>query len=323
MCHIRFVLPGFLSVCIVLISCSSQHTNELSATIEREIVLRTLPSASGMVINGDSAWIACDDATGLFSLSLRDGSYRKLPFPQYDTGIYRIPKPVKPDFESAAKARIGNNDYILAFGSGSITPYRDSLLIFDPQELEPVRKVSLAAFYNALRQQARLGPGELNVEAAVITPQYLYLLNRGKNLLFTIGWKNFEAYITAPSAKNIPVITYQALQLPVSDNGLAAGFSGACALGDGSLLFSASLEDTRSTTADGAVYGSYIGILSVNNRAMIEAITPLKDPLQQLVMDKVESLDIAGKSADGSLKVYAVVDNDDGSSKLLTIKIKM
>ncbi|RYD59049.1 MAG: hypothetical protein EOP56_02120 [Sphingobacteriales bacterium] len=292
------------------------QNKDIEVIIESNVVLDSLPSGSGMVVAGSNAWIICDDATGLYSLSLAGDQYHKIAFPQYDTTVYRIPKPVKPDFESAAMGQVNGKDHILAFGSGSLSPHRDSLLLFDPSS-EHIRFVSLEPFYNALRQRAQLDSGELNIEGAVITKDHLYLLNRGRNLLFSVSWPQFKKHIEG--ASELPAFTIHKVALPVS-SGLQAGFAGACSLDDNNILFSASLEDTRNSIADGAIYGSYIGILGIDkDSAQVKAITQLKDASGKAVMDKVESLDVIRKNADKSIQLAAIVDNDDGSSKLLIL----
>jgi hypothetical protein len=293
---------------------------DIVVVIEQEIVLDSLPSGSGMVVQEDRAWVISDDATGIYTLSLADGSYSKIPFQQYDSSILRIPKPTKPDFESAAMGSINGKDYILAFGSGSIPINRDSALLFDPATKQ-ARFINLGGLYNALKQKAQLDSGQLNIEAAVITSDHLYLLNRGKNILFSMDWAQFSKYLTAPQDQQLPAIKFQHVQLPVA-NGLNAGFSGACSLDDDHILFSASLEDTRDWVADGAVYGSYIGLLDVKrDKVTVESIAPLKNVAGLTVKDKVESLDIIHRDSEGSIRLVAIVDNDNGTSKLMKLKL--
>jgi hypothetical protein len=315
-------IAGFLFVLFYLFifGCSSMQKKDVAVVIEQEIVLDSLPSGSGMVVREDMAWVISDDATGIYALSLTDGTYNKIPFQQYDSSILRIPKPMKPDLESAAMGSINGKDYILAFGSGSIPINRDSALLFDPATKQ-ARFINLGDLYNTLKQKAQLDSGQLNIEAAVITSDHLYLLNRGKNILFSLDWPEFSRHITAPQHQQVPDIKYQKVQLPVA-NGLYAGFSGACALDKDRILFSASLEDTRDWVADGAVYGSYIGVLNIKEgKVKVEAIAPVMNAAGLTVKDKVESIDVTRRNSDGSIQLVAIVDNDDGTSKLMKLKL--
>lgn len=321
--HLYKALFYFLICGLSCICCAcNRNTGQLSLQVEKIVELDSLPSGSGMVVSGDTAWIIGDDATGVYRLSLSDYNYIKIPNGQYDSTLYRIPKPVKPDFEAAAMGQWKGWDYLLAFGSGSVPVYRDSLLVVDTRQATITTKVSLSGFYTALKYRHGLDSATLNIEGAATTNKYLYLLNRGRNLLFRIDRKTFEQYISAPDDEHIPEALGEEIELPVS-NGLKAGFSGATMLDDHTLLFSASLEDSPDHIADGAVLGSYIGLLDLSgDKAKLLAITMLKDNAGNALKDKIESVEIVGKYPDGAMKLIALVDNDVGSSKLMVLKLK-
>ncbi len=105
------------------------HTTML--IIEEEKLLDSIPSASGIVIDGDMAWIVGDDATGVYRLNLTSYQQHKISLLGFSAEQYRLPKPVKPDFECANLVNWNNKQYLVAFGSGSLAPYRDSILLLN------------------------------------------------------------------------------------------------------------------------------------------------------------------------------------------------
>lgn len=320
----RYQRLFYLLLCLLICICTACKSNadRISLQVEKVVVLDSLPSGSGMVLSGDTAWVFSDDATGIYRLSLTDYTYQQIPYGHYDSKIYRIPKPVKPDLEAVAYGVWQGREYLLSFGSGSVPAYRDTLFIFDKTNGMLVQRVSLSGFYTALKYKHGLDSATLNIEGAAMTGKYLYLLNRGRNLLFRIDRKPFEQYIAGTDEVHVPEATAEAITLPVAD-GLQAGFSGATMLDNNTLLFSASLENITSNVADGTVMGSYIGTLDVSSdKAKLPAITMLKNKAGRALKDKIESLEVAGKYADGPLKLIALVDNDDGSSKLIILKLK-
>ena len=106
-----------------------------------------VPSGSGLAIWKDSLYIVSDDAPFIYRLSLKDFSYEQFPLKGYTNAAYRIPKNIKPDFESAAIGEMGGQQYLFAFGSGSKTPGRDSLLIVNTANLQEQKTMSLSGLY--------------------------------------------------------------------------------------------------------------------------------------------------------------------------------
>src|SRR5688572_14505744 len=111
---------------ITVIACNDRQ-KPLLLSIDETRIVDSLPSGSGIVISNDSAYVVGDDATAIYKISIKDLKWRKINLPGYDPGLYRIPKAVKHDYESVAIVKINNTDHLLAFGSGTISPLRDSL----------------------------------------------------------------------------------------------------------------------------------------------------------------------------------------------------
>lgn len=265
-----------------------------------------------MFIDGDSAYIVGDDASGIYKLSLNSYKFRKINFLTGDTLLFRIPKPVKHDFESALTVRMDNTTYLLAFGSGSLSPSRDTLLMMDLNNETNQVKIPLAGFYKTLSENFSLKKEDLNMEGATVSGNDLYLFNRGNNMIFKINWAEFYDYARNASSNPFPAISNFTVELPIVA-GVQAGFSGACTLDKKRILFTATLEDTKNWVEDGEILGSYIGVLELGDpQPRVTQTFPVKSG-NETVKVKLESLDILSVSKN-EIAIECIADNDDGSS---------
>lgn len=300
----------------VMAGCNNENTR-FDVVITENYILDSISSGSAIAVEGDSAFIVGDDVNYLSVLDIKDRSTRKIMF-NPTASSERMPKALKHDFESCVTGQINNRNYLMAFGSGGISPMRDSVFVFEPDSGKNFTS-SLDLFYKAVAEKARLKTGELNFEGAALSGNRLMLFNRGKNFICIIEWDQMADYIcrrktVIPSFKIIP------LTLPVV-NGFQVGFSGACMLDEHQVLFTASLEETKYFIDDGAVKGSYIGVLDLHNEtATITQFTQLRDERNSIVLDKLESVDII-RPTDSSITAIAVADNDNGTSKIFMLEI--
>src|SRR5262245_49732285 len=90
-----------LFVTVMMVGCQEKPTREMFV-VEEDRLLDSIPSASGIAVEGDSAWIVGDDATRMYRISLTSYQQRSMPLRGFAPGQYREPKPVKHDLESAA-----------------------------------------------------------------------------------------------------------------------------------------------------------------------------------------------------------------------------
>jgi hypothetical protein len=161
-------------------------------------------------------------------------------------------------------AKIKGEDILFIFGSGSKPKRRDKLIVVFPERQHDVKRFSLEEFYNTLRKNEIGENHKLNIEAAAANSATLYLFHRGnisgKNLVFNFSLNDFADYVLTESY-SVPAYTISSIILPPL-NGIASGFSGASMLDEKHILFSASVEDTEHEIDDGAVLGSFIGILN-------------------------------------------------------------
>jgi hypothetical protein len=295
----------------------------MTATILSETVLPQLPSASGVEIIGATAYVVSDDAPFLYMLdaaTLAPAGQVQL-FETADFGTGRIPKASKPDLESmAAIAGPGGVAGLLLCGSGSRPNREIGYFVGLPPagaSAAPrfVQRLDLSALYAQLR--AQLPPGTtLNIEAAATSANELLLLQRsvggGPAVLFALPLDVlthlFEPRWPAPTP-----VRMLAFELPVLE-GYAAGFSGATFVNN-KLFVTASVEAAADAVADGAVLGSFVGVVDLGAQKASFARLAWADG--RAYLGKVEGLAVRRTLAPGHLELLLVTDDDRGGSTAL------
>ena len=315
----RMIIPAALAA--VLFSCNPRNNNILIQT-RRVLITEAVPSGSGIAYYRDSVFLVGDDAEFLGVISGNDPGYRRSAF--FAGGSpERIKKAVKHDLESVASGIFEGNRFLFAFGSGGISPYRDTMFAICPENGQKNFKVSLMPLYDEVMKQAGISRKELNIEGATLAGKNLLLFNRGNNFVITVPTENFYRYLRNSNVAAVPDFKISKLNLPVINN-FPVGISGACTLTDELILFTASLEETKDFILDGTIKGSYIGLLRLHKDRDIELVvlTPFKDSSGKDVVDKLESIDVI-RIEDKNAEVVAVADNDDGKSKLFFLRLKI
>lgn len=284
------------------------------------VELTEVPSASGIEHVGDEYFVVGDNSSWLYVLDRSFNMSSKFSLGTYaadERGV--ITKSKKHDFEAMTEINWNGENYLFIFGSGSKQPYRFEGKVIDLREKNTVRTFSLQKLYDHIRDEAKLEPSELNIEAAAEVNGKLYLLNRGKNKLIVMNVEHFMEFIHQKSAK-LKLKVYS-IDLP-EINDIRAGFSGAA--GDqehNRIVFTASVEDTDDWVQDGEILGSYLGVIDLENiqqHYRPETVQLVgKDKREKF---KVESITIVESQGD-KMNCVLVTDNDGLNSELLTISI--
>lgn len=316
--HVKANLYILATITFLTGSCRENQPTEM-LIIEEERLLDSIPSASGLVIDGDSAWIVGDDATSIYRLNLTSYDQHAIPLHDFDSQLYRLPKPIKHDFECANLITWNHKQYLLAFGSGSLAPYRDSILLLNTAHTTDQQILSVQPFYAALQQLTGTDSTQWNIEASAIAGDSLLLCNRGNNIIISCNADSLMHYLLFAGAA-IPEISFHRASLPRIE-GKEARLSGICTLDDNRLLFSASVEDTPDWIKDGPILGSFIGVYSLNEKKVL-ASHLLKDKQGHIAKEKLESIDIVSNQG-GTITCIAVADNDNGTSRLFRLKLTM
>jgi hypothetical protein len=303
--------------CVLLLLITGCRPKTLaSLVIEYTKIFDSIPSASGLAIKRDTAFIVSDDGTGIYGVDLRNYGSKKIPINGFNYLLYREPKSVKHDFEAACFVTWKKKEYLIAIGSGSATS-RDSLLMLNSDDLSEQRILPLNQFYTQLQQQTRTIKEQWNIEGLTETGDELIFLNRGNNLLIRCDVEAFFSWLFDQDL-SFPKIDYHQLHLPSIKN-REARLSGVCTIDNDNLLFCASVEDTPDWTKDGPVLGSYFGIYSIKRKKVIGTYL-LADTQNKPMKQKMESVDIL-KTDGNSIYLLAIGDNDDGKSSLFRLKL--
>lgn len=305
----------------------------MKATIQREIQLPRLPSASGVEIVGDTVYIIGDDAPLLYCFDAR-ALQPGQPVALFETAHFstgRIPKATKPDLECLTAVTTAEGETaLLALGSGATAAreigYWVTLGAGTPAATT-VYPLSLAPLYQLLR--ARLPAGlTLNLEAAATTADTLLLMQRSVgsaagNLVFHCPLATTLDFVRRRSAQ-APVIDVQHYALPTI-GGKPAGLSGATALGE-QLCVTASVEDTTDPVADGEVLGSFVGVLDPRRRSrrpVPVTLLQLQRPDGQPYRGKVEGVAVRRQLGPGRYALLLVTDDDAGGSTALEVELTL
>ena len=300
-------------------SCKTKQTG-LSILIKKSVVTEAVSSGSGLAYLNNAAYLVGDDASYIAVMPNTDSNvYTRIAL-NTNAGIGRVEKDIKHDLEAALIGTIGKHPFLFAFGSGSLTPYRDTMFAIDLKNNSISFKCSLLPLYKAIKTKAAIKDHELNIEGAALAGGKLFLFNRGNNIAIIIAWAEFIKYIQEPMGL-IPNFEFQKISLPVINN-FSVGISGACAINKNEILFTASLEETHDNIADGTIKGSYIGVLRLNkqNEISLVSLQQFKDASGKIILDKLEAIEII-KQQGNSIQALAMADNDDGKSKLFYLDI--
>jgi hypothetical protein len=122
----------------------------------------------------------------------------------------------------------------------------------------------------------------------------------------------------------VPEVQRQFFRLPTIE-GKPAGFSGATVF-ENKLFITASVEDTNDAVADGAVLGSFVGLLPLAEPSRNAPPASLK--LIQLVLPngqpyrgKVESVAVRRLIGPGKYELLLVTDDDAGGSTAVIAEV--
>lgn len=316
-------LVGIFFLCLAAMSCEPERPRDSTAVVTQTIVLPDVPSGSAIRAAGEgSFWIVSDDAPYLYRVSADGRALDSIRLTHLTTALHRIPKAEKPDYEAAVLTEVDGQPCLLAFGSGSHDTVRDSMSIV-PLRGEGAQGVySLTQFYERVRKTVGIALKDWNIEGAALQGEQLLLFNRGTGHLIALSRQEFLDEVLSRGS-NPASVTAARVEIPSNDS-FPPGLSGGTFLSDRRLLFCASAEATKDWYADGDVLGSYIGLLDLTEPAKprLLSFSPLVDANGKPVKDKLEGIDLVREKSGAVSEVVGVVDNDDGTSKLLHIRVE-
>lgn len=295
----------------------NSQQNELEIEILETKILDEIPSASGIVKSNSDIYMIGDNSPFLFKLDENLQVLSKTPIYSIKDLIEgTIVKKLKPDFE--ALELVGTNK-IIVFGSGSKSPERNYFIVISLGEALEVKTYNIASFYDNLKKMEVLQNQELNIEAVAVHNNILYLFNRRKNIIFSLGYDTFMQYVEGQASFPKPKVIV--VDLP-KINGIEAGFSGATiALKAPNLIFTASVENTNNAYDDGEVLGSFIGLIDLAN---IESTSSYRYTLIEAGNKpvKVESVTVQNEISANEADLLVTTDSDGDKSVLFKCRFR-
>lgn len=279
-------------------------------------LIKDVPSASGMVKFNEDFYIIGDDSPYMFHLDKDFELLSKslIHSPEKLRGT-KIPKIDKPDFE--AMEMISETE-ILVFGSGSKSPERDVCVFINIENEVSFEEFDISKFYSYIRNMEIMDGFELNIEGMTFKDGFLYLFNRGRNIIFSFSLNKFVEHCKTGVA--FPIPKADLLILP-KINGLQAGFSGATTFKEKPyFIFTAAVEDTPNAYDDGEIVGSFIGLIEIQKGKigsdfLIKQIPNPGFPL------KVESVIIDKVKSKTQTDLILVTDNDGNPSEVIKLRM--
>jgi hypothetical protein len=222
----------------------------------------------------------------------------------------RIPKDTKHDIESAMIGMQDNQPVLYGIGSMS-TKKRWGVIAYN---------LSDKSFKDSLFfEPGKIFPGidEVNIEGSCTVSNIAILANRANES----NPNNHLLFIDKQSA------TVKRMLLPARK--LMPGLSGLYYVKEKDLLlFTASEEETGSSTSDGAIGDSYLGWIENFSKKMGDTeykpdqFIRLADTEKAFNKQKIESVCV--ESVDGNnLIIHLTADNDNGRSSLFKLKLKL
>ena len=295
----------------------------MTATILSEAAIPGLPSASGIEVVGPTAYVIGDDSPFLYGLDAATltptGQVQLFAADPNPDNSGRLRKLDKPDLEALAAVRWpGGRAGLLLLGSGSLANRARGWFVPTPANAH-AEPLDLAPLYAQLQPHLPAG-AVLNLEAAAASATELLLFQR------TVGRADAAMVFRLPLAKTLAFLAGQAaapavrvvrFELPVIA-GCPAGFSGATFHGD-RLFVTASVEDTNDAVLDGAVLGSFIGLVDLETQTAAFAHLAWADG--RAYHGKVEGLAVRRALDAGRWEVLLVTDDDAGGSTAVVAEL--
>lgn len=308
-------------------SGASAQAADMGIRLRGPVVDTQLPSGSGMTWHAGRYFVVGDDSPWLFVLDRKFAVTRHVLLKDYPVqGNGRIAKDAKPDYEAMATVKWNGSVWNLILGSGGKKGTRESGLLVAADFKSDSYTRDMAVLYRDFAKLAGFKAGQfVNIEAVAVARGNAYLFNRGnadRNLLFKVALADLLAFMTGKTDKIADIHLHEA-RLPRLE-GKEAGFSGADYWPEiDSLVYSASVEGTDNAHDDGAVLGSYLGLIplaTLKDRAPLDLTRSAQRLAQRGVPLKTKVESIALTHTGRHRAVGALVsDNDDGTSEFFDV----
>ncbi len=289
----------------------------MQLTILEQIPLESVPSASGIAVQGKLRYAIGDDSPFLHELDAGLKPLRKIRLSASDDiENGRIKKSRKADLEAM---ELINGNEIVVFGSGSRSPQRDVFIRVELNESPNIRTFAITEFYARLKALPAMQHSELNIEAAAFHAGKLLLFNRREPVIFEFNYVEFINHLEQNGP--MPRVDEHVIQLP-SLGGEASGFSGATVSTlTGRLIVTSSVEVTDNAYDDGKVLGSFIGWVPIDQLHRSTSYQFIQIEHEGVPL-KVESVAIEQELSDEEVQLLLTTDSDGGISTAIRCRLR-
>ncbi|MBC8985084.1 hypothetical protein H9X96_04775 [Pedobacter sp. N36a] len=220
-------------------------------TLELLFQIIGISSASGLLLKNDQLNVISDNGTFLYSYEMKAAHLSRHPLGTQPSE--NIVKKNKPDFEAITSY----GDKIYVFGSGS-TANRNQMVTLNAKDKQVISTDDVSEVYQEMRRVSGINAENFNIEGAIFTGADWYFLNRGNGE----SGKNGVFKVSGQKPMAISKVSFKEIVLPWI-KGIPAGFTDAILI-DHHIYFLAAAEDSNSTFQDGAVLGTLIGRINMD-----------------------------------------------------------
>lgn len=305
----------YILISFLIISC---NPNKLDPSLQ--IKKLDYPSASAIEYHDGKLYIMGDDAPNMIVLDTSLNIIDSIPIVLH--AGKRIPKDTKPDLEASAIYFSNNEPSIFLFGSGSLDPYRNAGWKYNINT-KAKDNIYLESFYSKIKEA---GIEQINIEGAAFVTDKLILVNRGnKSYQYNQLIITNENFWQADPGFHVSIIPFEIQK----DTASFKGISGLTyAKQNDRLIMTVSTEDTRNVYDDGAIGKSYLWIIdNISGKLNSKTIRPdkiidLEEIDSRFKGQKIESATIIEETKD-TVHLVLVADNDDGSSTIILLHVKL
>lgn len=315
-------------LCALAIGCSNEtkpkaKNLESRIKVEGHVMVNDFPSASGVEYKDKVIYVVGDDSYDLRKYSEDWTLIESLPIMENPQNNKRIPKAIKPDYESLCWMNDQKN-ILLVLPSGSDSPQRDSCIVFNVDLGIQIAKKSLAPLYQKIWNKIGTAGNKINIEGVVNTGEHIYMFHRGnlnENIAVKIQISSLIGYLRGFDEGLNTTIDVFSFDLPKIE-GFKAGMSGATFVKElNAIVFTASVEGTTSEIDDGEVLGSFVGLIDLNQSAALKFCSPIVKNGDYLTT-KLEGVAVSSVN-EQTLSLIAVSDDDKGNSELFRLSLDL
>lgn len=277
---------------------------------------KTIPFSSGsaMIHFQSQFFLIGDDAPDVLCLDADWKEIKRIKLLEYSAG--RIPKPIKPDLESAL---VWNNKLYL-LGSGSKLPQRSFIFDID-LENDKVSQLDNLLNYERLHSDKRIT--ELNMESALMINHKLLLINKGN-----ISNSNSLIWTQPEFLLGDDNVDFDFIPIELPDILKGYGISDATYITeDDVLLLTATFENTTNAYDDGEIGGSVFIRINEAQKALAASVLIIENYIDlnrvspEFNQQKIEAVCLYQKTK-SHYNLFLAADNDDGLSHLFEIQIE-